>query len=62
MVYNRITLLYWSLHGEFRHLLNIRNLQLPQQLFQLCCVESRETIQQSNQGITAGLLGPASLL
>ena len=51
MIYNRITHLHCFLHGKSRHLLLIRHGQLQQQHLQLCCIKSRNTVQQSSQGI-----------
>ena len=51
MVYNRITHLHCFRHGESRHLLVFRHWQLLQQHFQQCCIESRNTVKQSSQGI-----------
>ena len=64
MVYNRLTHLHRFWHGKSRHLLCSRNLQLQQQLLQLCCFESRiqgiQFIEAANE-LAAGPLLPASL-
>ena len=51
MVQNSIAHLHCFRHGKSRHLLIIRHRQLFQQLIQLCFIESRNTVQQSSQGI-----------
>ena len=50
MEYNTITHIHCFQHSKSRHLVLIRHQQLLQQLPQLCCIESRNTVQQSSQG------------